>query len=123
MRLLLVSAALLALASCGKPDMGKTKLPQGFKLTDTSVTLPDDSAETYPAGPGAEAMNNTCRACHSPSMVLLQPPLRHEEWVKEVDKMRGTFKAPVADNDMPAILAYLDALSARQPRGKPSAVR
>jgi hypothetical protein len=47
-------------------------------------------------------------------MVLTQPPLTHEEWVKVVDKMRTTYKAAISEEDMPMILAYLDAFSARQ---------
>lgn len=114
------SAALLvalALAGCGKPA-DKTSLPPGFKLTTTAVTLPDASAEAYPAGPGAAAMDANCRACHSPSMVLLQPPLKHEDWVKELDKMRGAYKAPINAADEPAILDYLDVLSAGQGAAK-----
>ena len=105
----------LALAGCGKPA-DKTSLPAGFKLTTTTVVLPDASAEAYPPGPGARAMDANCRACHSPSMVLVQPPLTHEDWVKEIAKMRGAYKAPVNEAELPAILGYLDALSAKQSR-------
>jgi hypothetical protein len=74
----------------------------------------DSSGEQFPAGPGSAAMDNNCRACHSPSMVLSQPPLTHDTWVREVEKMQKTFKAPVQDGDVPAILNYVDALSISQ---------
>ncbi|MGH6785243.1 MAG: cytochrome c [Novosphingobium sp.] len=105
----------LALAACSKGQQGGT-LPADFKLTSVSVTMPDASSETFPAGPGAEAMNANCASCHSPAMVLVQPPLSHEDWVKSIDKMRKVYKAPIAEADVPAILGYLDALSAGDKR-------
>lgn len=116
-RLLLVLAvALLVLAACGHDSASPASatLPPDFALRSTAITLPDDSGERYPLAPGAEAMDNNCRACHAPAMVLVQPPLPHAVWAKEIDKMRTVFKAPVPEADVPRILAYLDALSARQ---------
>jgi hypothetical protein len=42
-------------------------------------------------------------------MVLTQPPLTATAWKAEVEKMRGQYKAPVAEDDVPAIVAYLTA--------------
>lgn len=120
--LVLAALGLVACNPSGAPksDQGApaafTPPPVGkdFKLTSASITLPDGADEEYPAGPGADEMNNNCRACHSPSMVLTQPPLTHDEWAKEVDKMRTTFKAPVPDADVPKIIAYLDGVTAKQ---------
>ena len=41
---------------------------------------------------------------------LEQPPLPRKTWEAEVDKMRKTYGAPVADEDVPAIVAYLVAV-------------
>lgn len=118
MRNLLLLAALpaLALAGCSKSggDGGSFALPKDFKLVSASQDFPDGADEEYPAGPNADALNNNCRACHSPSMVTVQPPLAHDEWVKEVGKMMNTFKAPVPEEEVPKILDYLDAQSARE---------
>lgn len=92
-----------------------------FALTSTDVTFPDDSDQMYPDGPHADLMNQNCVACHSPSMVLTQPPLTRDKWQEEVDKMRNTFKAPVAEADVPAIVDYLVALSAKQGGAAPTA--
>ena len=61
----------------------------------------------FPGGIDAEAINNNCLACHSASMVLNQPRLNRATWQRIVEKMRSRYKAPVADADVPAIVAYL----------------
>jgi hypothetical protein len=58
-------------------------------------------------------MNANCTACHSANMVLNQPRLSAADWTGEVEKMRGTYKATVADKDVPAILQYLTAMSSK----------
>ncbi|TPG03988.1 hypothetical protein [Sphingomonas oligophenolica] len=84
----------------------------GLTLASVNVELHDDTA-TYPDGPHADVINANCTACHSASMALYQPPLSADAWHKEVEKMRETFKAPVAEKDVPAIVAYLTAMSAK----------
>ena len=61
----------------------------------------------FPDGPGADAINNNCLACHSAGMVLNQPSLPKAVWEAEVEKMRATYKAPIDATDVDAILAYL----------------
>jgi len=80
------------------------------RLTSTSVTLPTDYEVEYPAGPEVQVMNDNCRACHSPSMVLVQPPLSQADWGKIVHKMVDVYKAPIDPADMPKIMTYLGAL-------------
>lgn len=107
---LLASAALLSLASgCAK----QAPAPDKLALTSVSVTLPDDTEE-FPAGAHADLVNANCRACHSASMILTQPPLSVDQWQAEVKKMREVYKAPVADADVPGIVSYLSAMSLRQ---------
>ncbi|MBN9508230.1 MAG: cytochrome c [Alphaproteobacteria bacterium] len=71
-----------------------------------SVELPADHS-MFPDGPGVAVVTNNCLACHSAGMVLYQPALPKAAWEAEVKKMRETFKAPVAAEDVPAIVAYL----------------
>ncbi|HTW36753.1 MAG TPA: cytochrome c [Rhizomicrobium sp.] len=70
-----------------------------------SVNLPD-GLDPFP-GPGAEAINGNCLGCHSSDMVLNQPPLTKDAWHAEVAKMIQTYKAPVAEKDVDAIVDYL----------------
>lgn len=78
----------------------------GVTLRSVNVELPT-SDRTFPGGAAAEAITNNCTACHSPGMVLNQPALTAAHWQAEVDHMRTNFKAPVAIEDIPAIVAYL----------------
>ena len=77
-----------------------------LSLKSVSVDLPlgDDM---FPNGPGADAINNNCLACHSADMVLNQPALPMTQWHAEVDKMRTAYKAPIDPKDVDAILDYL----------------
>jgi hypothetical protein len=58
-------------------------------------------------GPGSDALNNNCLACHSAGMVMNQPPLPAATWKAEVEKMIHTYKAPVDEKDVQAIVDYL----------------
>ena len=77
----------------------------GVVLRSDRFDLPAGD-QTFP-GADAEAINNNCLACHSAGMVLQQPLLTRSAWQAEVEKMRAQFKAPVAEEDVPAIVAYL----------------
>ena len=61
----------------------------------------------FPEGPNSDAINNNCLTCHSADMVLNQPPLQRQVWQAEVDKMRKTYKAPIAEEDVKPIVDYL----------------
>jgi mono/diheme cytochrome c family protein len=78
-------------------------------LRSVKVDLPDSDRDFL--GPGAAVVNNNCLACHSAGMVLTQPRLPRAVWQAEVEKMRNTYKAPVAAEDVPAIVDYLAKLS------------
>jgi mono/diheme cytochrome c family protein len=64
----------------------------------------------FPQGPGSDAINNNCLACHSADMVLNQPELSKQAWAAEVNKMISAYKAPVAPEDVGAIVEYLSRL-------------
>jgi hypothetical protein len=76
-----------------------------FELKPVKVDLPD-SDRMFP-GPGADAINNNCLACHSAGMVLYQPELSKQAWTDEVNKMINIYKAPVAAEDVGPIVDYL----------------
>jgi hypothetical protein len=75
------------------------------ELKPVKVDLPE-SDRMFP-GPGADAINNNCLACHSAGMVLNQPELSRQVWTAEVDKMISIYKAPVAAEDVGPIVDYL----------------
>jgi hypothetical protein len=77
----------------------------GVTLHSVSIDLPD-SGRMFP-GPGSDAINNNCLACHSAGMVLNQPVLAKSLWQAEVTKMIQTYKAPVSEEDVAVIVDYL----------------
>lgn len=89
--------------------------PQPVTISGNGITLRSISVEfpgtdrSFPGGASAEPITDNCTACHSPGMVLNQPALSKAQWAAEVAHMRRDFKAPVAEADVPAIIAYLVA--------------
>jgi hypothetical protein len=69
-----------------------------------------ESDRMFPAGPGSDAINNNCLACHSAGMVLNQPVLSKQAWTAEVNKMINNYKAPIAPEDVGTIVEYLITL-------------
>ena len=89
-----------ALASFG------TQAADKLILKSVNVDLPAGD-RMFPDGPGADAVKKNCLACHSAGMVLNQPALPKAAWEAEVDKMRNTYKAPIDEKDVDAIIRYL----------------
>jgi cytochrome c553 len=83
-----------------------------FELKSVTVNLPD--SDTMFSGPGSDAANNNCLACHSADMVLNQPALPKAAWEAEVKKMMNAYKAPVAQQDVGAIVDYLSSIKAQK---------
>ena len=104
-RNLLSAAILLGVASM--PAVARAASPS--ELKPVKIDLPD-SDKMFPAGPGSDAINNNCLACHSADMVLNQPALSKPAWAAEVNKMINNYKAPVAPEDVGPIVEYLTAL-------------
>jgi hypothetical protein len=97
-------AAVIVLGAVSMPLTARAASP--IELKSVKVDLPD-SDRMFP-GPGADAINNNCLACHSAGMVLNQPELSKQAWMAEVNKMITAYKAPVAPEDVGAIVDYLD---------------
>lgn len=104
---LLVAKAHAQAASAGQAT--PTVAVGGITLRSVGIDLPT-GGQMFPGGTSAEAINNNCLACHSTDMVLNQPALSPSTWREEVGKMRTVYKAPVPDEDVPAIVAYLSSL-------------
>jgi hypothetical protein len=102
----LLSAAVL-LGAASMPVVARAATP--FELKSVKIDLPD-SDKMFPNGPGSDAINNNCLACHSAGMVLNQPALSKQAWAAEVNKMINNYKAPVAPEDAATIVDYLTSL-------------
>ena len=120
-RAALAVASLLTLAAAVRPSLAAENAPAapstvtgaGVTLHSVNVEFPDPG-RMFPGDSKADAINNNCLACHSAGMVMTQPSLSRAEWQSEVEKMRGTYKAPVEESDVPAIVDYLVALKDRK---------
>jgi hypothetical protein len=100
-------AALILLGVASMPLVAYAAPP--FELKPVKIDLPD-SDRMFPNSPGADAINNNCLACHSADMVLNQPALSKQTWAAEVNKMINNYKAPIAPEDVGAIVEYLTAV-------------
>ena len=99
--------AIILLEVASMPLVARAATP--FELKSVKIDLPD-SDRMFPDGPGSDAINNNCLACHSAGMVLNQPALSKQAWAAEVTKMIDTYKAPVASEDVGPIVEYLTGL-------------
>ncbi len=99
--------AIILLGAASMPFVARAVTP--FELKSVKIDLPD-SDRMFPDGPGSDAINNNCLACHSAGMVLNQPALSKQAWAAEVNKMINNYKAPVAPEDVGPIVEYLAGL-------------
>jgi hypothetical protein len=99
--------AIILLGAASMPFVARAVTP--FELKSVKIDLPD-SDRMFPDGPGSDAINNNCLACHSAGMVLNQPALSKQAWAAEVNKMINNYKAPVAPEDVGPIVEYLTGL-------------
>lgn len=84
-------------------------LCSGLTSSASPVTyqLPPETTELRP-GPGREAAQNNCLACHSVDYIAIQPPRKGKAfWESEVTKMIHTYKAEIAPDDVKTISDYL----------------
>ncbi len=72
-----------------------------------SLKLDVPTSDAMFPGPGSDAINNNCLACHSADHVLNQPSLSREAWQEVVNKMITAYKAPISPDDAKAIVDYL----------------
>jgi hypothetical protein len=98
----MVAWGVLLLACSSSTAAPPSPTVHALRLPDENVTLPDL--------PGRDRVTSACAVCHTPRYVLDQPPLPRKTWEAEVDKMRKTYGAPVADEDVPVIVGYLVAI-------------
>jgi cytochrome c5 len=76
------------------------------ELKSLKLDVPTSDA-TVPPGPGADAVNNNCLACHSADHLTSQPSLSKDQWDEVVHKMITAYKAPISPQDATAIVDYL----------------
>ncbi len=73
------------------------------------IQLPPDGIQLTPSAlPGYAKAQANCTMCHSAEYMRYQPPnAARPYWDAMVHRMKAVFKAPINDEDMPAIVDYL----------------
>ena len=102
LRAVLPMVAVLGLALLPHPGQSETITT----LKSLKLDVPTNDT-MFPSGPGSDAINNNCLACHSADHVLNQPSLSREAWQEVVNKMISAYKAPIGPDDAKAIVDYL----------------
>jgi cytochrome c551/c552 len=76
-----------------------------------SITLPAETAAFKPSSlPGYQLAQQKCSTCHSADYINFQPPgLSLAQWTGEAGKMQHVYGAPISDQDVSIIGAYLAA--------------
>lgn len=73
------------------------------------ITLPPDTSRLRPSDlPGYTIAQQKCGICHSADYVSFQPPnMTQAQWTAEMTKMRQAYGAPLDDQDIRSLGAYL----------------
>ena len=74
-----------------------------------SITLPPETAALKPSAlPGYSLAQQKCSTCHSADYINFQPPgMSLAQWTAEASKMQHVYGAPISDQDVNMIGAYL----------------
>ena len=74
-----------------------------------SITLPPETAAFKPSAlPGYPLARQKCSICHSADYINFQPPgMSLAQWTAEASKMQHVYGAPISDQDVSVIGAYL----------------
>lgn len=86
--------------------LGAVSLAYAAPLT---ITLPPETAKLRPSPlPGYQLATQKCATCHSADYVNYQPPgMSLKQWTAEIGKMQHVYGAPITDDDVKKIGAYL----------------
>ena len=86
------------------------------------ITLPPDSSTLRASDlPGYRVAQQKCGICHSADYVSYQPPgMTQAQWTAEMTKMRQAYGAPLDDDDVKILGAYLAAAYGSATASSPS---
>ncbi len=108
-RMLCLELVLLALGIDMASAQGRAA---PIAIHSVSVQLPAGQTE-FPPGPGADAAGK-CLICHSADMVSKQPLMSEAAWRGVINKMRTAYGAPITDDDVNVLTAYMTRINADQ---------
>jgi hypothetical protein len=74
-----------------------------------TITLPHAKPD-LPPGPHRDTFAVSCTICHSPQLVLNQPPFPEKKWIEVVHKMVAAYGAPIETKQEAEIVEYLQTI-------------
>lgn len=79
------------------------------QATPLNFKLPEETAKLRPSTlPGAAIAAQKCSICHSADYVNYQPPgMSQAQWTAEMAKMQHAYGAPISDEEVKQLGAYL----------------
>ncbi|MBV8648884.1 c-type cytochrome [Paludibacterium sp.] len=91
---------------CGGALAGMAMLSQAAQV---AIALPPETAALRPSPlPGYQVAAQKCATCHSADYINYQPPgMNQAQWTSEAAKMQHAYGAPITDQDVKVIGAYL----------------
>jgi hypothetical protein len=107
----LVGVIATAVAYLGTRESARVSVSQAAATVDTllpleTIVLPHDES-VLPTGPHQRTFAASCTICHSPLLVMTQPPFPRKKWMEVVDKMVKTYGAPITPEGQEQIVDYL----------------
>ena len=68
--------------------------------------LPDEKP-AFKSAPGSQLAQANCIMCHSHEYITTQPAFTRDQWKASVAKMQAKYGAPLAPENLDALLDYL----------------
>jgi hypothetical protein len=95
-----------------EPVSPPAALAADTSLAVQTIVLPHDEPE-LPPGPHERTFAASCTICHSPRLVMTQPPFPRKQWEEVVHKMVKTYGAPITPEAQEQIVDYLTSVRGR----------
>ena len=104
-----------ATSTSSSPQPPQSKLSSDVRVQGSirSISLPELVSD-LPERDGRKLVVIACASCHTSRYIMHQPALSRQTWLAEVNKMRTTYSAPIAEENVNPIVDYLVAVRGAQ---------
>jgi cytochrome c5 len=93
-----------------RKDVVSSLILPAFLLVTSVAANADETSLHLAEGAGLTQVQATCSMCHSLDYILMNSPFQDKAgWEKTVNKMVKVMGAPLAADDITAVVAYLDS--------------
>jgi len=93
-----------------RKDVVSSLILPAFLLVTSAAADADETSLHLAEGAGLTQVRATCSMCHSLDYILMNSPFQDKAgWEKTVNKMVKVMGAPLAADDITAVVTYLDS--------------